>query len=298
MSWIRIESIAYWLAVAITFLGAAIWESFRPNRELSVSTERRWGKHAILFLVCSAISIALYRVSPVVIALAVSGKSYGVLNQAWLPFTARCVLAVLVLDLVKYSTHWAYHHVPFLWRIHQVHHSDPDFDVSTGLRVHPLEVILTQAAYLGVIAVLAPPVLSVVLAEAISSIQSFFGHANASLPGWVEKPIRAVFVTPDMHRIHHSEDASEQGKNLGDILPWWDHLFGTYAAEPSAGPGMIVGLKGFQTSRSLDVGFMLTQPFQSLTQQLERADTPVPQGLNDQPELTSADGRGSPITRR
>lgn len=275
VQWIRIESIAYWVAVVLAFLGGAIWESFRPNRELSATAERRWGKHAVLFLVCSAISMALYRVSPVVTALAVSGRSFGVLNQPWLPFAARCVLAVLVLDFVKYSTHWAYHHVPFLWRIHQVHHSDPDFDVSTGLRVHPLEMLLTQTAYLAIIAVLAPPVLGVLLAEAVSCIQSFFSHANASLPSWVEKPLRAVFVTPDMHRIHHSEDASEQGRNLGEILPWWDHLFGTYVAEPAAGSSMGVGLKGFQNSRSLNVGFMLAQPFLSQPAGLEQADVPA-----------------------
>jgi sterol desaturase/sphingolipid hydroxylase (fatty acid hydroxylase superfamily) len=169
--------------------------------------------------------------------------------------------------------HWAYHSVPLLWRVHQVHHSDPDFDVSTAARVHPIEVVLTQGAYLAVIAIFAPPVIGVLAAELISAFQSFFGHANASLPAWVEKPMRRLFVTPDMHRIHHSENAGEQSRNLGDIFPWWDHLFRTYLAVPAAGQkGMIVGLKGYQNDASLGLAFMLTQPF--LPEKQEQAPSP------------------------
>jgi len=262
VTWIRAESVVYWLAFVAAFLCAAIWESVHPKRQLTGALERRWGKHAILFLTCSAASMAVYRISPVVTALAAAGSPIGLLNKPWLPLAGRCVLAVLVLDFVKYGTHWAYHAVPYLWRIHQVHHSDPDFDVSTAVRVHPVETLLTQGAYLGVVAVLAPPVLAVVVAEAVSCIESFLSHTNASLPGWVEWPLRMVLVTPDMHRIHHSEEVAEQGKNLGDIFPWWDYLFGTYLAEPAAGPeAMVTGLKGYQTSRSLNIGFMLAQPF-------------------------------------
>jgi sterol desaturase/sphingolipid hydroxylase (fatty acid hydroxylase superfamily) len=174
------------------------------------------------------------------------------------------VLALLLLDFVKYATHWTYHSVPFLWRVHQVHHSDPDFDVSTGTRVHPIEVVLTQGVYLGVIAIFAPPVLGVLIAELAGAFQSFFGHANASLPGWMEKPLRVLFVTPDMHRIHHSEEVVEQFRNLGEIFPWWDRLFRTYLAAPAAGQdAMVVGLKGYQNNGSLGVAFMLKQPFVS-----------------------------------
>jgi sterol desaturase/sphingolipid hydroxylase (fatty acid hydroxylase superfamily) len=143
-----------------------------------------------------------------------------------------------------------------------VHHSDPDFDVSTSFRVHPIELILTQFGYFGAIAILAAPPAAVLIAEVASTFQSFFGHANARLPEWLEPIVRTILVTPDMHRIHHSEEIQEQNQNLGDIFPWWDRLFGTYVSAPAAGPdGMITGLKGFQDAGSLKFTFMLSQPF-------------------------------------
>jgi sterol desaturase/sphingolipid hydroxylase (fatty acid hydroxylase superfamily) len=273
--WERVESYAYWLLFVTTFLGVGVWESFRPKHKLSATPERRWGKHALVLTVCTVISIGLYRASPVVASLYFSGSKYGLLNKPWIPFVARCILAVLLLDFVKYGTHRAFHSTSFLWRVHQVHHSDPDFDVSTAARVHPIEVILAQGAYFAAIAIFAPPVAGVLIAELFSAFQSFFGHANASLPGWAEKYLRPVFVTPDMHRIHHSEEVGEQFTNFGESFSWWDHLFGTYLAAPAAGQnGMIVGLKGYQNSASLGVVFMLTQPF--LPERQEQASTVSP----------------------
>jgi sterol desaturase/sphingolipid hydroxylase (fatty acid hydroxylase superfamily) len=229
-----------------------------------------------MLIICTVASVGLYRISPVVMAFNVGSSRLGLLNRSWLPFAVRCVIAILALDLVRYSTHRLSHSVGAFWRFHQVHHSDPDFDISTGLRVHPLEVVLTQGAYLLAVAILAPPVIAVLIAELASILQSFFSHANASLPGWVEKPLRAVFVTPDMHRIHHSEEVTEQYKNLSDIFPWWDHLFGTYLEKPAAGEdGMVTGLKGFQDERSLGIGFMLTQPFRKVQEQTAPAPIPL-----------------------
>jgi sterol desaturase/sphingolipid hydroxylase (fatty acid hydroxylase superfamily) len=260
--WPRIESYTYWFLFVAAFLSVAVWESFRPRRRLSGPPERRWGRHAAILVVCTIVSVGLFRVSPVMVALSVADNRFGILSKAWIPYAGRCVLAVFLLDFVKYAMHWAYHAVPWLWRVHQVHHSDPDFDVSTGTRAHPIEVVLTQGAYLGVIAIVAPPVLAVLIAESISAFQSFFGHANASLPGWIEKPLRLLLVTPDMHRIHHSEVVREQSRNLGEIFPWWDRLFRTYLDAPAAGQeAMIVGLKGYQNDASLGVVFMLKQPF-------------------------------------
>ena len=275
MHWIRIESAAYWSVFVAAFLACAVWESFRPKRNFS-GTERRWGKHGILLIICTVASVALYRISPVVMAVNVTGSRFGLLNRSWLPFAVRCIIAILALDLVRYSTHRLSHSVGALWRFHQVHHSDPDFDISTALRVHPVEVVLTQGAYLLTVAVLAPPMVAVLIAELGSILQSFFSHANASLPRWVEKPLRAVFVTPDMHRIHHSEEVVEQYKNLSDIFPWWDHLFGTYVEKPAAGDDKIVtGLKGFQNERSLGIGFMLAQPFRKDSEQTTPAEASI-----------------------
>jgi len=279
VSWERIESYSYWILFAATFLGVAVWESFRPRRELSAAPERRWGKHGLVLVVGTVISVGIYRASPVVVALAFAGNRYGLLNKPWIPFLARCVLAILLLDFVKYAIHRAFHLVPFLWRVHQVHHSDPEFDVSTAARVHPIEIVLTQAVYLSVVAIFAPPVAGVLIAELISGFQSFFGHANASLTGWVEKPLRCIFVTPDMHRIHHSEEVEEQFTNFGDSLPWWDYLLRTYRAVPEAGEkGMIVGLKGYQNDASLGLAFMLTQPFLPERKEQPVAAAPLQEG--------------------
>ena len=262
MTWDKIESYSYWVVFAATFLGVAVWESFRPKRELSAGPERRWSRHGLVLIVCTVISVGLYRVSPVVVAMIFADSRYGLLNKPWIPFLGRCVLAILLLDLAKYAVHRTFHSVAFLWRVHRVHHSDPDFDVSTSARVHPIEVVLTQGSYFMVIAIFAPPVAGVLIAEVLSAFESFFGHANASLPEWAEKPLRRLFVTPDMHRIHHSEEIGEQCTNYGDCFPWWDRLFRTYLADPAAGrDGMVVGLKGYQNDASLGVAFMLTQPF-------------------------------------
>ena len=262
MPWVRLESGVYWCVFVAAFLGVAIWESFRPRRGLCVPTGRRWGNHALLLVICTIISVGIYRASPVVIAASFAGSRFGLLNKPWLPFAARCILAVLLLDLVKYALHRACHSVRLLWRMHQVHHSDPDFDVSTAFRVHPIELIFNQFGYFGAIAILAAPPVAVLIAEMASTFQGFFGHANARLPEWLEKPVRAIFVTPDMHRIHHSEEIREQNRNLGDIFPWWDRLFGTYVSTPAAGQAeMMTGLKGYQNPSSLDFAFMLRLPF-------------------------------------
>jgi sterol desaturase/sphingolipid hydroxylase (fatty acid hydroxylase superfamily) len=260
--WERLESYSYWILFVATFLAVATWESFRPRRELSAGPERRWGRHGLVLIVCTVINVGLYRVSPVVVAMAFAGSRHGMLNKPWISFAGQCILAILLLDLTKYAIHRAFHSISFLWRVHRVHHSDPDFDVSTSVRVHPIEVVVMQGGYFAVIAIFAPPVLAVLIAELLSALESFFGHANASLPEWVEKPLRLLFVTPDMHRIHHSEEVEEQYTNYGDCFPWWDRLFRTYLAEPAAGRAqMVVGLKGCQNDASLDVAFMLTQPF-------------------------------------
>ena len=279
MPWVRIESDAYWGVFVAAFLGVAIWESFRPRRGLCVPIARRWGNHALLLVTCTIISVGIYRASPVVIAAAFVGSRFGLLNKPWLPFAARCILALLLLDLVKYALHRACHSVAVLWRMHQVHHSDPDFDVSTAFRVHPIELIFTQFGYFGAIAILAAPPAAVLIAELASTFQGFFGHANARLPEWLEKPVRALFVTPDMHRIHHSEEIREQNRNLGDIFPWWDRLFQTYVSTPAAGQAeMMTGLKGYQNPRSLSFAFMLRQPFLPERQANATADMTVTRG--------------------
>jgi sterol desaturase/sphingolipid hydroxylase (fatty acid hydroxylase superfamily) len=265
MSWIRFAGPVQWSLFVVVFFAIAIWESLQPKRQLSFPAERRWGRHAMLFAIAGVFSTVLIRASPIAVAVAVTGSRFGILNKSWLPFLPRCLAAVVLLDLVHYATHRAFHSVSVLWRVHEVHHSDPDYDVSTAARFHPIEVVLTQGAYLAVVAVLAPPAVGVFAAVLLTVALNLFAHANASLPGWVEKPVRALFVTPDMHRIHHSEDIAEQSRNFGQTFPWWDRIFGTYLAKPAAGEGMVTGIAGLQEGESVGLGFMLAEPFRPPT---------------------------------
>jgi sterol desaturase/sphingolipid hydroxylase (fatty acid hydroxylase superfamily) len=256
-------SAAPWSVFVAAFLLFAVWESERPRRRLLVDEGRRWRGHAVL-LAMGALPVTLIfqRIAPLVIAVTVADSRFGLLSRSSLPFPAQWVLAVLLLDLVKYALHRALHSIPWLWRVHQVHHSDPDLDVSTAGRFHPLETLAMQAAQLGAIAVLAPPPSAVLFTLVLGAFHTVFAHANASLPAWIERPLRTVLVTPDMHGIHHSEETREQSRNFGDVFPWWDHVLRTYASTPAKGQdGLIPGLRGFQGERSVSIMFMLTLPF-------------------------------------
>ena len=257
------ESILHRGLLLLAFVIFALWETFRPRRTLSGSTGRRWAHHAILSVAGSFSIIWIYRVSGLVVASSVAGSEYGLLNREILPFGVRFVLSVLLLDLFRYGQHYMYHALSVLWRIHRVHHSDSDYDWSTGLRFHPGEVLLTQGSYLAVIALVAPPVLAVLLLELTDVVVSIFVHANVVLPLWLDSRLRWFLITPDMHRIHHSAEITEQNSNFGVVFPWWDRLFGTYLQEPAAGHDkMGIGLREFPDNLGL-VG-MLAQPFREL----------------------------------
>jgi sterol desaturase/sphingolipid hydroxylase (fatty acid hydroxylase superfamily) len=268
MPWVRIEGAAYWICFVAVFLAIAVWESFQPKRKLSIAAERRWKNHGALFVIAIAISALVLRASPVVLSVMVAGSRFGILNKPWAPLMVRCGIAVVLLDMLQYWIHWSFHHVPWLWRVHQVHHSDPDYDVSTAARFHPLEVLSSQGVRLGVIALLAPPAAAVFIAELLTVILNLSAHANASLPSWLENGLRTVFVTPDLHRIHHSRDIGEQQRNLGQTFPWWDRFFGTYTARAAGRQGDFrTGLEGLENYDCVGIGFMLAEPFRALQQE-------------------------------
>ena len=174
----------------------------------------------------------------------------------------------MLLDLSRYWTHRAFHSVPFLWRIHEVHHSDPDYDVSTAGRFHPAEVLLEQAGYLLAIAILAPPVIAVFASELIALVLNLFAHANASLPGSLEGALRLAIITPDLHRIHHSEEVQEQQTNFGQTFTCWDRWFGTLANASATGEKeRNTGIRELRNSGSLRLRFTLSEPFRRRTRQ-------------------------------
>ena len=260
--WFQYESSLRWGLLLGAFGVFAVWETLRPRRALAAPTARRWAGHTLLSFLNGTASAWIFRASAVVIASAVSSSHYGLLNRQSLPSWARCLLAVLLIDLLYWGQHYAYHSVSFLWRVHQVHHSDPDYDWSTGLRFHPLEVVITHGSYLAVIALVAPPPIAVLGFELADVVLNIFVHANVTLPGWMETLLRCFLITPDMHRIHHSDQLREQNTNFGVIFSCWDRLFGTYLQDPTRGHAeMGVGLPEVSIEQGANVWNMLATPF-------------------------------------
>jgi sterol desaturase/sphingolipid hydroxylase (fatty acid hydroxylase superfamily) len=255
-------SVTSWVFVS-AFILIALGETFHPRKKLGKPTARRWVANGLLSVTHIAVD-ALYPVGAVLVATLALKNPYGLLNHPIVPFALRCALALILLDLVRYATHYLFHRIPFLWRIHQVHHSDPDFDLTTGVRTHPGEVFLAEGVGLLAIVLLAPPPLAVIALGIGTALQNFFSHANLRLPNWVDAVLRLFMVTPDLHRIHHSEDITEQNTNFGVLVSCWDRLFGTYLASPAQGhEKMGVGLLGFQDARSMNVLHLLAMPFRN-----------------------------------
>jgi sterol desaturase/sphingolipid hydroxylase (fatty acid hydroxylase superfamily) len=189
-------------------------------------------------------------------------RGWGLLNTTSLPEGVRIVVAVVLLDLAIYLQHVMFHAVPALWRLHRMHHADLDFDVTTGARFHPIEILLSMGLKLGVVVALGTPAVAVLIFEVLLNATSMFNHGNVGLPTSIERVLRWIVVTPEMHRVHHSVVPNETNSNFGFNLPWWDRLFGTYRAQPEAGHvRMTIGLDSFRDSAELRLDRMLLQPF-------------------------------------
>jgi sterol desaturase/sphingolipid hydroxylase (fatty acid hydroxylase superfamily) len=204
------------------------------------------------------------RVTPSGVALGLESSSYtGLIGLRELSPPLVLVLTFLLFDLNRYVVHRFLHAVPLLWRVHEVHHSDPDFDVGTGARFHPLEAIITTSAELAIVLAFAPPVWAVFGSFLIATAMNWFTHANAALPPPVERIVRRLLVTPDIHRIHHSADPTDYSTNYGQSLTLWDRVFGTLVGEPAVGHGrMVTGVRGCDGERNVHAGWLLIRPFQ------------------------------------
>jgi sterol desaturase/sphingolipid hydroxylase (fatty acid hydroxylase superfamily) len=229
-----------------------------------VSTPRRWTHNILLWVLNALLVTGVYRATGVAVATLVQASPYGLLNHETVPYAIRFAVGFALLDLLHYGQHRLYHRIGLLWRMHQVHHTDVEFDLTTGLRFHPTEALLTQGIKLGVIALLAPPPLAVLALEVATQAQDLLEHGNVAIPRGLDRILRLVLITPDMHRIHHSSDVAEQNRNLGTIFPWWDRMFGTYTQDPAGNPEtMSLGLTGIPAARSLSLWQTLTHPFRS-----------------------------------
>jgi sterol desaturase/sphingolipid hydroxylase (fatty acid hydroxylase superfamily) len=237
-------------------------ETIRPRRGPTRSKGLRWANNLGLSVVNTVILRLMTPATLVGAAAWADFRGYGLFNRVVLPGPVEIVLSVLMLDLVIYGQHVAFHKVPALWRIHRMHHTDVDIDASTGVRFHPVEMALSLGLKLGAVVAFGVGPIAAFLFEVILNGVTLFNHGNLRLGPGVDAAIRAVIVTPDMHRIHHSADRAETDSNYGFNLSWWDKLFGTYRAAPALGyDGMVIGLDEFRDPKWLGLAWMLVTPF-------------------------------------
>lgn len=250
------------LAAFLAILGAmAIWEIAAPRRRREFPRFLRWSNNLGLVVLDAALVRLLFPVVAVGLAVMAAENGWGLFNIVDVPGWIAVLVSLLVLDLAIYLQHVMFHAVPALWRLHRMHHADLEFDVTTGLRFHPVEILLSMAIKLAVVMALGPPAVAVLVFEVLLNGSAMFNHSNVRLPERVDALLRLVIVTPDMHRVHHSILPSETNSNFGFNVPWWDRLLGTYRAQPRAGhEGMTIGIEQFRTRRDLWLDRMLVQP--------------------------------------
>ena len=245
------------------FAALAAWEKYAPARVLRLSRAIRWQANLGLALVNTLIVRLALPASSIALASIAAEGQWGLLNRVAIPGWLAIVAGVVVLDLVVYFQHVLFHSVPLLARIHAVHHADMDFDLTTGIRFHPLEMLLSALIKLAAVAALGAPVVAVLAFELILNATAMFNHANVSLPKWLEGWTRLCVVTPDMHRIHHSVLEVERNSNYGFGLSIWDRWFGTYT--PAFRGELTIGLSDWRDRHTVatlpgTLGMPFTKP--------------------------------------
>ena len=242
----------------------AAWELAAPRRTLRESKALRWTNNLALTVLNGILVRAVLPLAAVGVAAFAAERGMGLFNLIHVPQPLTILLSVLALDYAIYLQHLMFHAVPLFWRLHRVHHADLDFDVTTGARFHPIEIGLSMLIKFAVILALGPPAVAVLVFEVVLNASSLFNHGNVRIPAAIERVLRWVVVTPDMHRVHHSIDQRETNSNFGFNLSWWDRLFGTYRAAPQAGhETMTIGIAQFRSPRELRLDRMLLQPFRT-----------------------------------
>lgn len=267
------------LLVFVTVLiTMAVLEALLPRRTRTQGRGLRWFSNLSLVAVGTVVIRLALPISAVALARLGEQRGWGLLNHTVLPDVVEAAIAFVLLDLAIYLQHVMFHAVPALWRLHRMHHADLDFDVTTGVRFHPLELVLSVLIKCGVVVALGPSVIVVIVFEIALNASSLFNHANLRLPEALDRYLRWIVVTPEMHRVHHSVVREETNSNFGFNLPWWDRMLGTYRARPQGGEDLVIGLEEFRDPGELRLDRMLTQPFRSDAPERARAGA-VPQAL-------------------
>jgi len=240
-----------------------LWEVVAPRRALTISKAVRWTNNLGLVFLNSFIVRVIFPAAAVGVAQLASEKGWGLFNYYDVPYWYGVIAAVIIMDFVIYIQHVMVHAIPMLWRLHRVHHADPDYDVTTGSRFHPIEILLSMLIKFATILLLGPAVIAVIIFEIMLNATAMFNHGNIGLPKVVDKVMRWFLVTPDMHRVHHSVEDDETNSNFGFSLTWWDRIFGTYREQPRGGQiGMKIGIHKFNDPKQVSwLPGLLTLPF-------------------------------------
>ena len=248
------------------FVSKAALERLWPRRELTTPRSRRWLTNIAIVVVDSLVVRAMAALSVPLAAVAAAfyaeRSGWGLLNLVTLPGWLELLVAVVVLDFAIWLQHLLAHRIPVLWRLHQVHHADPDIDVTTAIRFHPLEIGFSMLYKIAWVLLLGASPVAVIAFEVILNACAMFNHANVALPGWLDRVLRLAVVTPDMHRVHHSTIPREHHTNFGFNLSIWDRLFATYTPQPEGGhEGMTIGLAPYGREAPSRIGWSLSVPF-------------------------------------
>jgi sterol desaturase/sphingolipid hydroxylase (fatty acid hydroxylase superfamily) len=239
-----------------------VWELLAPRRRQSIGRAARWPSNIGVVVLDTVLVRLMFPIGAVALALLGEARGWGLFNTFDVSAWVAVPLGIVLLDLAIYLQHALFHAVPALWRLHRMHHADLEFDVTTGIRFHPIEILLSMGIKLGVVSALGTPAVAVLIFEVLLNATSMFNHSNVCMPAWLDRALRWVVVTPDMHRVHHSIVARETNSNFGFNLPWWDRLFGTYRSQPAAGhDAMTIGIEQFREPAEQRLDRMLTQPF-------------------------------------
>ena len=246
------------------FLVMALWELLAQRRQLTESKGRRWLNNIGLVVLNTLLVRVLFPTAAIGMAHYATQQGWGMLNLLDWPYWLAIIFAVVILDAAIYLQHVMFHAVPALWRLHRVHHADLDFDLTTGARFHPIEIILSMLIKFAVIILLGPPLVAVLIFEILLNATAMFNHGNIRLPLPLDRVIRWLIVTPDMHRVHHSHLEHETNTNFGFNLSLWDRLFGTYRDQPQDGhTGMVIGIDTWRDpAHCVRLPGMLMMPFQ------------------------------------
>ena len=251
-------------AFILVFAAVALLEVSAPRRNLRDSRANRWTTNLGIVVIDSLTVRLLVPLAAVGTAAFAASNGYGLLNVVDVPSWLAFLTALVVLDFAIWLQHFAAHKIPLLWRLHQMHHADIDFDVSTALRFHPIEILLSMAWKMLVVMAIGAPVGAVIVFEIVLNAMAMFNHGNFRLPLALDRMLRTVVVTPDFHRVHHSVIRSETDSNYGFNLSVWDRIFGTYRAQPRDGhSGMTIGLNDYQSKAPSGLLWCLMMPFQN-----------------------------------